>query len=408
MAFQAKSARGGIPFAVTDFWRLWFVGVVLFVVRWLEMLAMAVFVYQRTGSPFLVAMLTMLRLLPMALFGAVMGALADRIERRTSLLIILGCLGITSSSLALLAHWNVLAVWHLALATFISGTTWAADNPVRRMMIGEVVGPDRVGLGMSIDIGTNNASRMLGPVLGGTLLALVGIAGAFTLSVVLYLFAGATALAIAYRNGPKSGAGTALWARIRDGLAIVRGNPRLVGTLTITIIFNIFGWPFTSMIPVIGQDNLSLGPSGIGVLASMDGLGSFAGALLIALLARPVHYPVIYVGGSMFYLALLPVFALMSHPLVAGSVLLLTGLAAAGFSVMQSTLIYLLAPGDMRSRVFGVLAVCIGTGPIGFVHLGLLADWIGAQAATATIGIEGLLVMAASFRLWRGVWRATG
>jgi hypothetical protein len=98
----------------------------------------------------------------------------------------------------------------------------------------------------------------------------------------------------------------------------------------------------------------------------------------------------------------------MSHPLVAGSVLLLTGLAAAGFSVMQSTLIYLLAPGDMRSRVFGVLAVCIGTGPIGFVHLGLLADWIGAQAATATIGIEGLLVMAASFRLWRGVWRATG
>jgi len=140
------------------------------------------------------------------------------------------------------------------------------------------------------------------------------------------------------------------------------------------------------------------------VLASMDGLGSFAGALLIALLGRPAFYARIYVAGSLLYLALLPVFALVSAAPVAGGVLLLTGLAGAGFSVMQSTLIYLLAPGEMRSRVFGVLAVCIGTGPIGFVHLGLMADWVGAQAATAAIGIEGLLVMALTFRLWRPIW----
>ena len=57
-----------------DFWRLWFVGLVVFVVRWVETVAVGVFVYQQTGSPFIVAMMTMLRLLPMGLFGAFLGA----------------------------------------------------------------------------------------------------------------------------------------------------------------------------------------------------------------------------------------------------------------------------------------------------------------------------------------------
>src|SRR5271170_5816354 len=71
-----------------DFRRLWLVGVVVFAVRWLEMLAVAVFAYQRTGSPFIVALLTMLRMLPMALFAAIVGALAERLERRTALVIV--------------------------------------------------------------------------------------------------------------------------------------------------------------------------------------------------------------------------------------------------------------------------------------------------------------------------------
>jgi len=79
---------------------------------------------------------------------------------------------------ALLAWANALEVWHLALASFISGLTWTTDNPVRRTMIGEVVGPDRMSAAMSIDVGANNASRVLGPTVGGILLATLGIGGA--------------------------------------------------------------------------------------------------------------------------------------------------------------------------------------------------------------------------------------
>ena len=68
---------------------------------------------------------------------------------------------------------------------------------------------------------------------------------------------------------------------------------------------------------------------------------------------------------------------------------------------MQTTLIYLYAPPDMRSRMLGLLSVCIGVGPIGFLHLGLLADAIGAQWATVVTGIETLLALALTWRWWR-------
>jgi len=100
---------------------------------------------------------------------------------------------------------------------------------------------------------------------------------------------------------------------------------------------------------------------------------------------------------------MLTVFALVAQPVTAGVALVFTGMGGAGFSIMQATLVYLAAPPEMRSRVLGVLSVCIGIGPIGFVHLGLLADAIGAPSATATTGIEGLAVLALTFRWWRVV-----
>ena len=87
-----------------DFWRLWFVGLVVFVVRWVETVAVGVFVYQHTGSAFIVAMMTMLRLLPMGLFGAFIGAIAERMERRTTLIVVVASMVITSLALAILAH----------------------------------------------------------------------------------------------------------------------------------------------------------------------------------------------------------------------------------------------------------------------------------------------------------------
>jgi MFS family permease len=386
-----------------DFRRLWLVGLVVFSVRWLEMLAVAVFAYQRTGSPFIVALLTMLRMLPMAMFGALVGAAAERVERRRALVFVMTLMLLCSIALALLAWSGALQIWHIALASFISGLTWTTDNPVRRTMIGEVVGPERMGAAMSIDVGANNASRMLGPTVGGILLATVGIGGAFAVSVAGYLVAAMVALRVRHRNTALPSTAAGVLERVIEGLLLVRRDPRLSGTMVITVIYNTFGWPFTSMIPVIGQDNLGLGAAGIGLLASMDGVGAFCGAIVIAFCAKPPHFARLFIGGVALYLLMLPVFALSPDPSLAGFVLLLTGLANSGFSIMQATLVYLAAPPEMRSRVFGVLSVCIGIGMIGFLHLGWLAGMIGATWATVTIGAEGLVAMLLTRRWWRAI-----
>jgi MFS family permease len=386
-----------------DFWRLWFVGLVVFVVRWLETVAVGIVVYQRTGSAFLVAMVTMLRVLPMGLFGALLGALAERVERRTALIGVIILMGSTSFTLAILAHSGQLEVWHLAVASFINGVAWATDNPVRRVMIGEVVGADQMSTAMSIDVGSNNASRMVGPAIGGVLLITIGIDGAFTLSVLLYIAALLTALRVRYRNAALPIGAGAVLPRMLEGFAVVRGDRRLRGTLIVTIIYNVFGWPFTSMVPVIGHDRLGLDPSGVGVLASMDGIGAFCGAMLAAMFLRPAWYGRVYVGGVTLYMVMLTVFGLVANPLVAGGALLFTGLGGAGFSIMQATLVYLAAPPDMRSRLLGVLSLCIGVGPLGFIGLGLLADAVGAHWATAATGITGLVVLALTRPLWRAI-----
>src|ERR1700712_5352731 len=385
-----------------DFWRLWYVGLIVATVRWVETVAVGVVVYQRTDSAFLVSMMTMLRLLPMGLFGVFLGALAERFDRGRTLLIVVLVMSVTSAVLAILARTGQLEIWHLALASFINGCGWCTDNPVRRVMMGEIVGRERMGTAMSLDVGASNATRMIGPAVGGFLLAWTGIQGAFILSVLMYCTALWAVLTVRSRIPRTAGSGAVL-AQIAEGLALVRTDKRLIGVLVVTVVYNIFAWPFTSMIPVIGRDRLHLGLEGVGLLASMDGIGAFVGALLLALWLTPRWYGRAYLGGVICYLILVVMFALAQSTAPAGAALLLTGLGGAGFATMQATLVYLAAPPEMRSRILGVLTVCIGTGPIGFPWLGWLADRIGSHQATAVTGVLGLLALAATWRWWKEI-----
>ena len=385
-----------------DFWRLWSVGLLVFVVRWLETMAVGVIVYQRTNSAFLVAMMTMLRLLPMGLFGIFLGTWAERIERRSTLIGVIILMGANSTALGLLVLTGHLEVWHLALSSFLNGLGWATDNPVRRVLIGGVVGSDGMGVAMALESGANNASRLVGPAIAGLILVHGGMEGIFALSVLLYAAALCAAISLRGRD-TRSTHPAAVLSRIAEGLRLVRGNQRLVGTLTITVIYNVFGWPFTAMIPVIGHDRFGLGPEGVGLLASIDGVGALAGAVALAIFLRPAWYGRAYTGGAIIYMVALVVFALAPDSSIAACALLITGFGGAGFSTMQATLVYLAAPPEMRSRILGVLSVCIGTGPIGFVWLGLLADAIGAHWATAVTGGLGLLSMLLTWKWWRNI-----
>ena len=394
-----RSALRAMP---ADFWRLWFVGMIASTVRWLETVVVGVVVYQQTGSAFVVAMMTMLRLLPMGLFGAFLGAFVERFDRRLTLAGVLAVMGMTSATLGVIAWTGSLQVWHLAIGSFVNGFGWTADNPLRRMMMGEAVGRDRMGTAMAFDVGAANAARMVGPTVGGLLLVGIGIEGALLLGAALYAVAIVATLAVRSRFAVSPEAGAVL-ARTWEAVRIVVADKRLAAIMVVTIIYNVFAWPFTSMIPVIGRDRLLLGPEGVGILTSVDGVGAFVGALVLAVWLTPGWHARAYVGGVAIYLLAVIAFALAPTPILAGTAMLATGFSGAAFATLQATIVYLAAPAEMRSRILGVLSVCIGTGPIGFVWLGWLADQIGAPHATAVTGVIGLLALSATWQMWRRI-----
>ena len=402
---DVESARAGAPEATSvlrnaAFVRVWLTGGVAGVLRWLELLAISVYVLESTGSPFLVALMTFLRMAPMFLFGIPAGALADRYDRKRLLLIGLLALAAAAAALALIAVQGRLALWHIAAGTFLNGMFWASEFPVRRIMLGEIAGVERLSRAMALESATSNATRMIGPALGGVLIQTIGLWSVYALGAILYLACAALILPVAYRSAGAAGSSTSLLAMLQDGWRFAKAKRLIVGTLAVTVIVNLWGFAYITMVPVIGERALGLSPVLIGVLMSTEGLGAVIGALLVARYDRPRQYTRIYTGSSAAFLLGVLAFALSTSFPLSLALMLFCGIGIAGFAVMQSTIAFLAAPAAVRSRVMGLLTVAIGAGPIGMLYVGVLADWLGAATAVACLAIQGLIALALAAWYW--------
>lgn len=383
-----------------DFRSLWLLGAIGGTSRWLEMLVIGIFVFDVTGSAFLVASMVLLRMLPMAFLGAFGGVIAERFDRRRVLLVVMITMTLLAALQAVLAVFGLLEVWHVGLGAFVAGCVWVTDFPVRRTLLGEIAGPARTGAAMSLDIMSSSGTRMIGPIIGGVLYSEVGMVGAFGLTAVGYACGVVMLLRLRWEDPANRHAGVGAIDSLVAGFRALGANRTLVGIFVVTVIFNIWGFPFTSMIPVIGKDVLMLDPGGVGLLASAEGLGAFLGAVALAVVAATMWYRWIYFYGVALYLLLILAFGVSTSLFMSTSTLVAAGIAGAGFASMQSALVLLNSDEATRGRMMGVLSMCIGTGLIGFLHLGLMADWLGAPLACVVIGIEGLVALAVSAWFW--------
>lgn len=379
---------------------VWIFGALTGFIRWFQLLALGVYTLEITDSPFLVSLVPVLWGLPLTLGGPVVGGIADRVNRKRFLGAGVAAILVVSAVMSFLAHTGELAFGHIAAASLLSGLFWATDMPLRRRLMGDAAG-ENLSSAMGFDSATNSATRMLGPFMGGAMLQWFGIAGVFGLSMVAY--AAGLLLVLAIRL-PAQSALAASPSLVRDlgaGIRLALGNWELRRVLAVTVLFNIFGFPMTSMIPILGREQLGLTPSLVGFLSSLEGAGAFAGGMAIAMFAKPATYGRIFIGGVLLHLTLvfyLSILAAVSggpnHSFVAASLTLcVAGVAMSGFAAMQSTLTYFHTAAEYRSRVLGVVALCIGTGPLGFLNVGWLAENHGVPAALAIMSLEGLFGM---------------
>jgi MFS family permease len=393
--------------ADADFRRVWLVGAMTGGLRWLELLVVGVYVLEQTGSASMVALMTVVRLAPMFLCGMPIGAIADRYERQTLLMLGLVVLLLTSAVLGVLALTGQITLWQIAIGAFLNGIFFAGDYPIRRIMSGEIAGVDRLGRAMALESATGNATRMLGPALGGFLLETLGLAGAYLLGTVLYLASVVLLLRLAYRSTRFEGQARNILSTLREGWRFVRARRVIVGTLMVTVVVNFWGFAYITMVPVIGEQVLGLSAFPIGVLMSIEGLGALLGALLVGPFSKPHAYTRIYLISSFVFLLGVLGFGLSDRFALSLALNLICGVSLAGFSVMQATIMFLAARPEMRSRVMGVLTVAIGAGPLGMLHLGWLADWVGAAAAVQIMALEGLIALVLTAVIWPETWRAS-
>ena len=382
------------------FLAVWVVGGLTGIVRWLQLLVLGLYTFQITGSPLLVSLVPMLWMLPLALCGPFVGVVADRVSRKALLVAAIVMALVVSLAMAIASSAATLGFAWIAAASVVSGIFWATDMPVRRRLLGDLSDGD-LAAAMSLDSATSNATRMAGPVLGGVVLQTFNLSGVFLLSAAVFA---ACLVAIALTPVPGAGRPAQSTHFIRElvsGIRFVVRDARLRWVFGITVVFNIFGFPFTAMIPVIGSGQLGLDAAMVGLLGSTEGVGAFIGAIVVAVAVRPRAFAPLYVWGTTAYLAFVGCLGIVSLVvagpvlsfLAAAGVLVAVGLAGACFSAMQSTLSYLNALPEYRSRVLGVLTLCIGTGPIGFLHVGWLAETFGAPVALMVTASEGLLAL---------------
>ena len=155
--------------------------------RWLEILVLGIYAYEISGSAFVVSAMLVARMAPMVLFGTVIGALVEGMDRRrvligACLLMAGGALAITAASVL-----NVMSLPLLAAIAFLNGLGWSTDFPVRRTLVGDVVAAEYLGNAMAFDSATNSATRMLGPLIGGAVYQWVGLTGAYAIATGFYL-----------------------------------------------------------------------------------------------------------------------------------------------------------------------------------------------------------------------------
>ena len=403
MTRSRREAKTISLFTNGQFVRLWVIGGLAGAMRWLEILVIGIYAFQTSGSPFVVSLMLVARMAPMVLFGTMAGAVVESMDRRRVQIGACVLMTLGAGSIAATAVAEIITLPLLAVIAFLNGLGWSMDFPVRRALLGNAVETEQLGNAMSFDTATNSATRMIGPLVGGVLYQILGLEGAFLIATLVYALTIIFALGLA---SPQSSSiprkEESLLSRLNAGVGYARRNNIITSVFIITVILNLFGFCYASILPVWAVENFQADPVFIGLLASAEGGGAFFGAITLAFWARPKHFQRLFLVGAVLFLGGL---LIASKLTIYGAALLAlfgAGVGIAGFGAMQSTLVLKEASHEFRSRVMGVLAACIGAAPFGVLNIGFIAELTSAGSAIAFSSALGLgLIIFVTWRVSR-------
>jgi MFS family permease len=379
-------------------YRLFFFGQSISLVgTWITRLASSWLVYRLTGSEFLLGLVAFLGQIPALVISPVAGVYIDRWNRHRVLVITQALSMCQSAALAVLTLSGHITVTDILILQLFQGMVNAFDTPARQSFVVQMV-EDRADLPNAIALNSSlvNGSRMIGPAIGGLLIAAVGEGWCFALDAVSYVAVIGSLLAMTVRPTATPPQVVPVLAALAAGFRYVAGFAPVRSGLLLVAAVSMFGMPYQVLMPVMASDVLGGGANTLGVLMMATGVGALAGTMYLA-----SRHTVLGLGrkiaqAAMLFGAALIAFSTSSNLWLSLAILPFSG---AGFIVAlaaTNTVIQTVVPETLRGRVMSLYTVAfLGTAPIGSLLAGVAAERIGAQATIAVGGACSLM-----FGLW--------
>ena len=361
--------------------------------RWMDVVVMGLLVLELTDSAFQVALLFVFRWVPMLAFALISGMVADRANRWAIMMVSRMVAVTTTGAVLVLVLADAVEPWHVFIASFFLGGLFVLEFPSRRSLIYDLVGSDRIVSAMSLETINSTLGRFMGPFLAGLLIELTDFSGTYIVLMVVYIVAFVLILVMKGRGPVRAPSPYAFWSTVSRGFKYSLNNSVIRSVLLITLIMNAMAFSVESLFPVVAKNHLGVGPGLTGILISAQAIGSLAAASVIASLAVIRYHGRIFALGLVLQLISLLFFALSPWYPLSFLMLMLAGLGAAGYSTMQSTIILISSEPEMRGTALGMLGQCIGVAAVGGLAVGVVANYFSAQAAVAMSVSLGLLLL---------------
>lgn len=353
-------------------------------------------IYELTLSPLTLGVLSFASQLPTLIFSLFAGVLADRVNKRSALILTQSLAMIQAFVLAALVLSGRIQAWQVIALALVLGIINAFDNPIRQSFIPELV--PRTDMMNAIALGASafNGARIVGPALGGAIVAAIGAGGAFFLNALSFLAVLIGLLMMRVTPRPPRAQRDSMWTSLREGVGYIRDDRNVLTLLLMAMMVGIFGMPYATLMPVMAADVLGLGAGGYGLLLSATGVGALAGALMLASLGDFQHKGwLVTVGDWAFPLTLL-LFSVSRSLWVSVVVLAGLGLFLIIRNATTNTLLQTAVPDHLRGRVISVyMLMFIGMTPLGALLTGWLAQRFSAPTALQ-VGALALFLSAAA------------
>jgi MFS family permease len=371
---------------------------------WMQNIAQPWLAYSLTGSPFLLSLVGALQFTPMLLFSLFAGVVIDRFPKKNILFFTQSASLLITLVLATLVWSGYVRYWHILVSATALGMVNTLDMPTRQSFIIELVGKEDLMNAIALNSSVFNMARVLGPALAGIVMGTVGIASCFYIN----SFSFAAVLAGLFFVHPmtvppvkeKNGG---ILSDIKDGLRYIAGHENLLKTIQMVAIVGIFGTNFNVLVPVFAKVILGEQETGFGFLMSFVGLGSFTGAMFIAIMSKSGPQKFVLNIVPLFLAGLLILTGLTNAFILTGLGLAASGLCFVAFISSANSSLQLNAADEYRGRVISLYTLVFGGSvPIGSLYSGIISDYFGPRAGFIACGCTIILLNGARSLLRKG------